>query len=383
MTDEHTSIPVEPAADVGSERLAAALAERDIPAVGQALRHDYVVVPVTRDPSGASQIAVYGAGEPGAPVRYDLYVFSSASTFAAFVGDAPAREFALQTGSSLGPFLEQHRDVIGRVVFDPAGPHAVQAAVEDVLAVLEPQVTDDDVAWVAGAPETGGGDGGSGRATAAAGDAAAGRRGSAGAAGDRAVGLDLALSKDWAVIDLTDQATIERQAAQLVADQLKGLPPSPVLRAEMTRWLTSSGQVAAAGRGRFMAFFLRRNEEAAVALTVTMYWHELGPEIGGRSHLDAMTDRIRSRMAEGEELVGATSTAGPFVRHTRTTSGAKEVGGEGITLLVTDYWLLFPDRRGLCLLSFSSPHVELREQIQLLADNIVLAGSWVMESAAA
>ena len=377
MTDEPTSIPVEPAADVGSERLAAALAERDIPGVGQALRHDYVVVPVTRDPSGASQIAVYAGGEPGGPVSYDLCVFSSASTFAAFVGDSPAREFALQTGASLGPFLEQHRDVVRRVLFDPAGPHPVQASVEDVLAVLEPQLTDDDVAWVAGSPEAE-----AAEAVSTEGSAD-GRAGGSGAGGDRTVGLDLALSKDWAVIDLTDPAAIERQAAQLVADQLKGLPPSPALRAEMTRWLTSSGQVASAGRGRFMAFFLRRNEDAAVALTVTMYWHELGPEIGGRSHLDAMTDRIRSRMTESEALVGATSTAGPFIRHTRTTAGAKEVGGEGTTLLVTDYWLLFPDRRGLCLLSFSSPHVELREQIQLLTDNIVLAGSWVMESGAA
>jgi len=126
---------------------------------------------------------------------------------------------------------------------------------------------------------------------------------------------------------------------------------------------------------------VRRTEEAAVALNVTMYWHELGPEIGGRTHLQAIIERLRARQRPGDELVGAETEAGPFVRHTHLEKGAGEVGGEGIQLLVTDYWLLFPDRRGLALLSFSSPHVDLRESVQLLADNVVLRASWVMESA--
>ncbi len=83
-------------------------------------------------------------------------------------------------------------------------------------------------------------------------------------------------------------------------------------------------------------------------------------------------------MPAGDELFGTETPAGPFVRHTHRAQGATEVGGEGLELLVTDYWLLFPDRRGLVLLSFSSPHPELREPLQLLADNVVLGASWVM-----
>ncbi len=350
--EEPTSIPVEAAPDVGSERLAAALAERDVAAIGQALRHDYVVVPVTRGPGGESQIAVFGAGEGAGPGRYELSVFSSAATFAAY--QAPTKEFALQLGASLAPFLEQHRTTIERVVFDPAGPHPVQADVDDVIAILQPRPTDDDVAW-ATAEEV-----------------------AAPAAGDRAVALDLPLGKDWAVLELDRPEKLEKQVAALVRRQLRGVPSSGVLRAQLTRWLGTSARSAAGAGGRSMAFLMRRTEEAAVGLTMTMYWHELGPELGGRSHLQAITERLRAGLRTGDELSGAETAAGPFVRHTHREQGAAEVGGQGLDLLVTDYWLLFPDRRGLVLLSFSSPHPELREPLQLLADNVVLGASWVM-----
>ncbi len=39
-----------------------------------------------------------------------------------------------------------------------------------------------------------------------------------------------------------------------------------------------------------------------------------------------------------------------------------------------------PDLRGLCLLSFSSPHVDIEPQLLLLMDNIVLTGAWVLET---
>jgi hypothetical protein len=51
-------------------------------------------------------------------------------------------------------------------------------------------------------------------------------------------------------------------------------------------------------------------------------------------------------------------------------------------LLVVDYWLEFPDQRGLCLLSFSSPHVDIRDRLQLVMDNIVLSGVWVVDAPA-
>lgn len=350
------SIPVEAAPDVGSERLAAALAAQDVPAIGQALRHDYVVVPITRGPSGESQIAVFGGGDEDAPGTYELGLFSSAAAFAAY--EAPTKEFALQQGASLAPFLEQHRGTIGRVVFDPAGPHPIKASVDDVIAILQPRPTDDDVAWAAS--------GGAEPEAAAAG---------------RAVGLDVPLGEDWATIDLGDQKAMDKQVAALVKRQLRSVPANRVLRAQLTRWLGTSARTAAGAGGRFMAFLVRRTEQAAVALNVTMYWHELGPEIGGRSHLQTIIERLRARQRPGDELSGAETAAGPFVRHTHVREGAAEVGGEGMSILVTDYWLLFPDRRGVALLSFASPHLELREQIQLLTDNAVLGASWVMEPA--
>lgn len=356
-TEEPTlNIPVDASDDVGSQRLAAALAARDVPAIGQALRHDYVVVPITRGPAGDSQIAVFGAEGAGGQGTYELCLFSSAATFSAFVADSAAKEFSLQRGGSLAPFIEQNRATLTRVVFDPAGPHPVKADLDDVLAILEPQPTDDDVAWAAGTTE----------------EPAEQPEG-------RVVALDLPLNKDWAVIDLVEREAMDKHVRALVKRQMRGLPSSPVLRAQLTRWLGSSARTAAAAGGRFMAFLLRRTEDAAVALNVTMYWHELGPQIGDQSHLQAIIARLRSRQGEGDELAGAESAAGPFVRHTHVKRGASEVGGEGTQVLILDYWLQFPDSRGLALLSFASPHLNLRESLQLLADNVVLSASWMVE----
>jgi len=46
---------------------------------------------------------------------------------------------------------------------------------------------------------------------------------------------------------------------------------------------------------------------------------------------------------------------------------------------VIDYWLQFPDGRGLCLVSFSTPHLGQLDAVQRLADAIVLAAAWDLE----
>lgn len=362
--DAGGEILIDRTTEVGSAALAAALAAKDVAAIGQALRHDYVVVPQIRTPEGELQVRVFESEHPDGPTPYELCLFSSTETLAAYLADNPDREFALQRGQSLAPFLEQYRTVIERVVFDPAGPHPMMAIVDDVLQSLQPQPGDDDVAWVASAP------GGSLEEAALPLDP---RR-------STVVGLDIALSREWFVIELEDAAVRDEQVSQLVRQQLATLGPAPVLRAELERWLRQSCERATSAGGRFLAYLLQRNEIAALALNVAMYWHALGPAIGDVSHLDRLTERLRSTLEAEAELVGAETLAGPFIRHSRVGAGAAELGASETPLLLVDYWLEFPDLRGLCLLNFSSPHVSIEPQLLLLMDNIVLTGAWVRET---
>ena len=138
---------------------------------------------------------------------------------------------------------------------------------------------------------------------------------------------------------------------------------------------------ATSAGGRFLAYLLQCNERAALALNVAMCWHPLGPAIGDVSNLDRLSARLRSGLTEGSELVGAETLAGPFIRHSRVGAGAAELGASETRLLLVDYWLQFPDLRGLCLLGFSSPHVFIEPQLLLLLDNIVLTGARALETA--
>jgi len=348
-------IVTSPSTDIGSERLATALAAMDVAAIGRALRNDYVIVPLTRGPEGETQTRVVAADDPDGDRRWELCVFSSTQAFSDFLAGDPQREFAIQHGSGLVPLIEAYRSLLRRVVFDPAGPHPVQASVDDVLAALQPDASDDPVAWIAGEePERG-------------------LR-----PGERVVGLDLALPDDWATIDLTDQRRLSKEVGALVARQLRDIPQAPVLRGQLTAWLTSAARTAAAAGGRQMAYLVRRTETAAAALTVTVYWQDVG-EPTGAAHLDDLTERLRGGLGGEDELARAEAASGPFVRHTHRVQGAPEVGGQDTPLLVLDYWLAFPDGRGLCLVSFATPHIDAADAIRLLADNVVLAALWEVE----
>lgn len=154
MTAENPeAIPSAPAPDVGSERLAAALAAMDPAAIGRALRQDFVVVPLMRGPEGETQTRVIVADDPDGERKWELHLFSSSQTFATWLGtNTDAGEFALQRGASLIPLLDAYGPILRRVMFDTAGPHPVHASPEDVRASLEPQPGDDDVRWITEGP---------------------------------------------------------------------------------------------------------------------------------------------------------------------------------------------------------------------------------------
>ena len=346
------SIPSAPAADVGSERLAAALAAMDPAAVGRALRQAFVGVPLMRGPEGETQTRVVAAEDADGERRWELHLFSSSQSFAAWIGsNTDAGEFALQRGTSLIALLDAYGPILRRVVFDTAGPHPVNASPEDVRASLEPQPGDDDVRWI----------------TEEQGQEHGLRD------GERVTGLDLFLGADWARIDLTSPASIDADTKTLVEAQLAGIPQAPVLRGQLTAWLRQSARTAAAAGGRSMAYLTRRTADAAASVAVTTYWQELGPAPEG-GHLAAMRARAQADLGPQDQLVEAATAAGPLLRWTHRRIGPAELALAPVGII--DYWLQFPDGRGLCLVSFSTPHVDQFTDVQQLADAIVLAAAW-------
>lgn len=387
------TVPVAAVPEVGSTALAAALAAEDVPAIGQALRHDVVVVPILRLADGEVQNRVFEAPE-GSVRPFELGVFSSAQTLAAFLADAPDRQFALRPGTSLVPFLTEHLGVIERVTFDPAGPHPMASTPEDVLLALAPQPGDDDVAWVS-APLVGL----HARLDGTPGETADPHvceeerpehlppldlRDAAVVARVRAEGFDLSLPPQWFVVDLADPARRQKQIRSLVRRQTGVLSDRGArLRRDLRDWLDRTGEHAASAGGRLFAFLVQRDPRAAAALALVLYWYDLGPEIGGKPHLQRIADRLESGLRDGDTLVRSSTPAGPLVRHAHVERGAVELGAQHHALLVVDHWLAAPGGRGIVQLSFSTPHVDAREIVMMLADAVVLATAWVVSDPAA
>lgn len=371
--DEPTEILHLPAAgsdEVGSARLRDALVARDVEAIGRALRHDVVVLPLLYDEaSGEAQVQVISTPEAGRP-QIELCLFSSSAAYARFIADSPDRSFALWRGSDLAPFLAQHREALARVAFDPAEPHAMAASPEDVLAILEPRKDDDVVAWLL--------EGDAGNPDAPLTDRVPERSAEDGLEGMTVVGLEIPLAGAWLTLDLARPDRLARQIRKLVDRQLAGLSAGPMLRTELTTWLTTVCERAAQARARSMAFLVERTGREALALTMTMYWHELGPAVGKESHLEPVARRLAA-LDDGGAVLRAETGAGPLVRHERIRRGGEELGIETHEVLVIDYWLERPDGRGLAVASFSTPHTGIAEQVRTLADALVLEGSWVLE----
>jgi hypothetical protein len=362
--------PVMP--EMGSAPLAAALIARDVDAIGRALRLDYVVVPLLRREGGASEIRIFGtAGATPENPEWELCLFSSTEAFAAFIGEATDREFALQRGSSLAPFLAEQVDFLSAVTFDPASPHAMTAPAAAVLAILEPRPEDDEVEWA------------SAGANDAVGEVDEARSGSeisdddapASSPGSPVTGFDLSLVGEWFPINLANEAERDTQIATLAGSQLKKIEAAP----EFADWITDSGDRAAGGGARFLAYLLQRSQGGALALNVAVYWQELGPAIADVRHLDRIGGTLQQGLVEGAQLLEADTPDGPLLRHTRTVAGSGEPGTTNIPLLLADYWLEFPDQRGLCLVAFSSPQLAQGELLLTLTDNIVASGTWTRE----
>lgn len=342
---------VAPYADVGSPELAAALAAGDAAAVERALQSSWVIVPLTPRDGGTALRLIEGL-DPDRP-GWELPLFSSVAALHTFLADDPDRDFDFVYAPSLAATLADATTGIARVIFDPAGPHPAAADAGEVHQILAASPTPEPVPT--GLRET-----------------------------DRTLDLELPLGDDWFRIDLTaGTSEREQQIAALVDRQLAGLTVGPTLRTQLAQWLRRLARTAEGGGGRETAFLLRRTDDAALALAVTRYWTRLGPPPATGSHLDTLARRLSEQSDRGE-LVTAELATGRLIRHVHVATGDERLGAQAIPVLTADYWLEFSDRRGLCLVSFSTPDLDpeagtaMRDTVLALTDEIIVASTWVL-----
>ena len=331
--DGRIGVPVGRSAEIGSERLALALANHDVLGVGQALRHDYVVVPLVRDDNGGAKLLVTAFRDVEGRQRFELPLFSSAQTLSLYSGGNRDTEFAVRRGSTLVEVLKQNATVLDRVLFDTAGPHPMTASAEEVLASLRPRVGDDEVAWAA-----------------SAGAEVDLEQITIGSGVEHPVALDIRLPADWTPVDIDAPALIE------IARRYFPRRFSRSDRAGLTRFVAGASAAAANQHARFLAVSVMPVDGEPLAVAMITNWHEIGPAIGDVAHLDRMV----------QHLDGTLDTAGAG-RHLRVSADRP----------VVDYWLEFPDRRGLATIAFSLANGSPTSALLEITDRIVASATWV------
>lgn len=127
---------VDDASELGSVQLATALQAQDVAAVAFALRNDHVVVPML-PVDGPPQVRVFRRGDAD---RYMLLLFSSPDAYRQMVPEEGDLRMLGYDAAALSEFLTENIGVLESVWFDVAGPHAMQAAPQDVLDALQLEV---------------------------------------------------------------------------------------------------------------------------------------------------------------------------------------------------------------------------------------------------
>jgi hypothetical protein len=121
------------APDFRSEPLEVALKAQDAAAVAFALRNDKVIVPLL-PVEGPPQIRVFRRDDAD---KYMLLLFSSAETYVRMLPNETDHRVLAYDRATLTEFLATNIGVLEAVWFDVAGPHAMQAAPQDVLDALD------------------------------------------------------------------------------------------------------------------------------------------------------------------------------------------------------------------------------------------------------
>lgn len=356
--DNSQSLPVAPLPELGSTALRDALVAKDVPSLLEAIAYDAVVVPIVEGAEPSTRVFPSRFG----PKPYDLLLFSSAKTLSDYLGPCAHRSFVLRHGVAVLVYLSEHLESIEDVVFDPGSEHEATTSAEGLAAFVAsggeveiPVPSDDPAADPADDP-----------------------------AADSSVpaaflGYEINVEGPWGSIDLRADNR-KQQIDRLVKMQTASLGDDGALvRHQIREWLTGAADQAASGGGEQIAFLLAHHRGAAVSLSMMKYWHDLGPQVGPISHLDAIVEHLGTDSSEGEQLEHLEADGNRIVRHSRTRSGASEMGGSSVPLALADYWVACPDGRHVAHVSFSTPHVDQIDTMLTLMDNVALQLIWVTE----
>lgn len=343
------TIPVAALPELGSAALAEALAANDLPAVLDALAVDFVVVPAKLAESGIETCA-FGKSESAPP---DLYLFSTAETLDRFLAESDERLFAIRHGAAVVEYVAELASALNEVIFDAAGPHPMQLPAELFRMILEAPIEpdleldetdfDDEIQR-------------------------------------DPIAFNLPLEGQWASIDLTaEQSVRQEQIKRFVKRQTKSLSDRGAsLRREMRDWIGRSADQAASAGGRQYAFLITSTANAAAAVSMVSFWHDLGPGVGELRPIDGVAESLLETAGPEDELVRLKVDGDEVLRHSRIRSGADEVGGKDVPLLLIDYWVSVPGPKPTAVahLTFSTPHLPARDAITALTDTLVLHGHW-------
>jgi len=197
--------------------------------------------------------------------------------------------------------------------------------------------------------------------------------------GYRGIGIELNLPEHWALIELDEPEQRERQIREIVKKQTVKLGDRAApLRRDLREKMIEVADKAEAAGGKIMAYLLLPGQEAALALNLTLYWHDLGPEAGTASHLQRVQDRLSSGLGPEDVLTRTETLSGPFLRHIRQGQGADEVGGQDLPLLLIDYWAEAPGKQAVARLAFSTPHIGIRDEMLRLTDKVLFSTEWIL-----
>ncbi|MCC2333601.1 hypothetical protein [Cellulomonas wangsupingiae] len=177
------------------------------------------------------------------------------------------------------------------------------------------------------------------------------------------------LPDDWAVLDLEDDAARTACVEELVARRLGGVPDLAPLQAAMRQELLWSTERAARAGGVLMALAAGTGGAPPVPASLTVY--RVPGSLGARGRA-AMTSVLASD-EPGHTLDLGEGPAGTVLRRVRPPTGASSglTGDREVPALVADYWVEPTPGAQLVYLVFSSPLVDLRDELLGLFDTVV------------
>lgn len=176
------------------------------------------------------------------------------------------------------------------------------------------------------------------------------------------------LPDDWAVIDLEDDDARTTAVDSLVTQQLGGSPDLASLQVALRGELLRRSEQAARAGGTLMALAVGSGGLPTVPASLTVYRVPGSLDARGRA---AMT-RVLASDEPGHSLDIGEGPAGTVLRRVRPGAARSGPTGDGeLPALVADYWVEPAPGAQLVYLVFSSPLVDLRDELLGLFDTAV------------